>query len=63
MDAGKEIDTVDIPLKLSTLKPLHATWIIELYHRLTSNAGTSVCLKGWQVTGNMILYVLTQSLF
>ena len=52
IDAGHDVDTIDIPLKLSIMKPLHATWIIELYNYFTSPRGTQICLKGWEVTGN-----------
>ena len=51
MDAGQEIDSIDIPLKLSIIKPLHANGIIEMYNEMTSAVGREVCLKGWQVAG------------
>ena len=51
MDAGKSIEEIDIDLKLSILKPLHAAWLIELYNHMTSAAGKAVSLKGWEVAG------------
>lgn len=51
LDAGQEIDTIDIPLKLSIVKPLHAKWLIEMYNEMTTDVGRDVCLKGWQVAG------------
>ena len=30
LDEGKELDDINIMLKLSILKPLHAKWILEL---------------------------------
>ena len=51
MDDGQEIDSIDIPLKLSIIKPLHAKWVIEMYNEMTSAGGREVCLKGWQVAG------------
>ena len=43
------MEEIDIELKLSVLKPLHASWLIELFDHMTSPAGTAVSLKGWEV--------------
>ena len=51
MDAGKSMEEIDIDLKLSVLKPLHASWLIELFDHVTSPAGKDVSLKGWKVAG------------
>ena len=45
------MEEIDIELKLSVLKPLHASWLIELFDHMTSLAGKAVSLKGWQVAG------------
>ena len=34
-----------IELKLSTMKSLHAFWIIDVYNQTTSAAGRDVCFK------------------
>ena len=36
---GKEIEDVEVPLKLSVLKPLHANWVIDLFNYFTSEKG------------------------
>ena len=51
LDEGKEIDEIEVPLKLSIVKPLHAKWFIEMYNHMTNEEGRKVCLKGWQVAG------------
>ena len=51
MDAGKLMEEIDIDLKLSVLKPLHASWLIELFDHMTSPAGKAASLKGWEVPG------------
>ena len=51
LDAGQKRDSVDIKLKLSIIKPLHAKWVIELYKEMTSGDGREVCLKGWELYG------------
>ena len=51
VDAGKSMGKIDIELKLSVLKPLHASWLIELFNHMASPAGRAVSLKGWEVAG------------
>ena len=51
IEAGKDLETIVIPLKLSIIKPLHAQWLIDLYNHFTSPVGWEICLKGWQVSG------------
>ena len=51
MDAGEELEAIEIPLKLSIIKPLHAKWFIEMFNEMTSEIGRAVCLKGWVVAG------------
>ena len=51
MDKGQELETIEVALKLSIVKPLHAKWLIEIYNEMTSDDGKQVCLKGWQVAG------------
>ena len=46
-----DVDSIDIKFKLTTIKPLHAKWNIELYNYLTSEAGKEVVMKGWVVSG------------
>ena len=46
LDMGKEIDEIEVPLKLSILKPLHAKWFIEMYNHTTEENGRKVCMKG-----------------
>ena len=51
MDAGKPIELIDIDLKLSVLKSLHAKWLLDLYNHMTSQEGKKVIMKGWEVAG------------
>ena len=51
LDECKDIKDVDISLKLSIVKPLHAKWLIEMYNHMISSEGRDVCLNGWEVTG------------
>ena len=39
VDSGINFEDVDVDLKLSVLKPIHATWLVELYNFLTNTEG------------------------
>ena len=39
MEEGKELETIEVPLKLSNIKPLHAKRLIEMYNEMASNEG------------------------
>lgn len=51
MDESQELESIDLPLKLSIVNPLHAKWPIEIYNKMTSTEGRQVCLEGQQVVG------------
>ena len=40
-------------LKVSVLKPLHASWLIEVYNHQTSSAGREIIVNGWKSAGIM----------
>ena len=48
LDEGKAIDDIDVDLKLSILKPLHAHWIKGLYDYMTSENGREIISNGWK---------------
>ena len=35
LDAGKPLHDIDVPLRLSLLKPLQAQWMVDLYNQIT----------------------------
>ena len=51
MDDGRELDSIDIELKLSIIKPLHAKCMMKVYNEMRLAEGKEVCLKGWEETG------------
>ena len=51
LDSGKALDDIDIKFKLSTMKPLHAGWMIDSYNWLSSLDGKQIILAGWRVSG------------
>ena len=51
MNKGTAIENIDVKMKLSTMKPLHASWLIQLYNFMTSSAGQDICINGWKRSG------------
>ena len=51
MDAGVPAEGIDVNLKLTSLKALHANWLIELYNVLTTADGRETVLNGWKKSG------------
>ena len=47
-DPGKDVTTIEVDLKLSTLKPRHGKLMKELYEWLLSEKGRSIILSGWK---------------
>jgi len=45
------LEDVDVKLRLSTLKPIHAGWIVDFYNYITSEEGRKVVESGWQAAG------------
>ena len=50
-DSGVVLDGVDVDLRLSVLKPIHATWIVSMYNHLSSSEGRQSIAKGWKKAG------------
>ena len=48
LDSGKGVDNIDIQLKVSVLKPLHANWINDLYNYFTAPKGKEIIASGWK---------------
>ena len=51
IEEGKEMEIIEVPLKLSNIKLLYAKWLIEMYNEMTWDEGRKVCLKEWEVSG------------
>ena len=46
INKARDVEEIDVPMKLSIMKPLHASWLMELYNYMTLSAGRDVCMKG-----------------
>ena len=51
LDDGKELHDINIDLKLSKLKPLHAEWLAELSNQMSMAEGQKIIHSAWKDTG------------
>ena len=51
LNDGVPLDEVSVKFLLTTMKPLHAKWLIELYNELSSEACRDVIISGWRQSG------------
>ena len=51
VDSGVNFEDADVDLKLSVLKPIHATWLADVYNFLTNAQERGHVLKGWEKAG------------
>ena len=51
VDSGVNFEDADVDLTLSVLKPIHATWFVEMYNFLTNAQGRVDVLKGLEKAG------------
>ena len=56
VESGKPLEAIDIKLRLSTLKPLHAASVVDFYNYITSAQGKETVINGWKSAG--IYYIL-----
>ena len=48
---GEKVEEINIEFRLTTLKPLHAKWLLEYYNKITSENGSSIIINGWKAAG------------
>ena len=51
LSLGKKVEEIKIEFRLTTLKPLHAKWLVEYYNEITSENDSSVIINGWKAAG------------
>ena len=50
-DPGKDVTTIDVDLKLTTLKPKHGEVMCYVYNYLKSMKGKNIRLSDWKAAG------------
>ena len=48
---GKEVEQIEIKLTLTTLKPIHAKWLVDFYNHMTTPEGEQVISSDWSAAG------------
>ena len=51
LDEGKEVAQIEFKLTRTTLKPIHAKWLVDLYNPMTTPEGEQVISSGWSAAG------------
>ena len=51
LDAGIPLEEVDVKLRLSLMKPVHAHWMVDLYNHMTTGEGKKNIESGWRAAG------------
>ena len=51
LDSGKRVEDVDVDLRLTVIKPLHAQWLVNMYNFFTTKKGVEIIIKGWRKAG------------
>ena len=51
LSLGKKVEEIKLEFRLTTLKPLHAKWLVEYYNEITSENGSSVIINSWKAAG------------
>ncbi len=51
IENGTNLDEVNVDLRLSVIKPLHAQWLVNMYNFFSESKGREIVLKGWKKAG------------
>ena len=51
MENGRNIDNIEVDLRLTAIKPLHAQWLVSMYNFFTSSKGAPIIGKEWKKAG------------
>ena len=51
IESGGDSIDINVGLRLTVLKPLHAVWLVDLYNHQSSPTGVRHIAKGWEKAG------------
>ena len=51
LDSGKDIQDIEVDFRLTTIKPLHAQWLVNMYNFCTTDKGANIISRGWKKAG------------
>ena len=51
LENGEELEHINISFRITTLKPLHAKWLVEFYNHITSGEKREIITRGFERAG------------
>ncbi len=45
------MEDIEVDLRLTVIKPLHAQWIVDVYNYFSTADGKEITVKGWKKAG------------
>ena len=48
---GINLENIEVKLKLSLIKPIHAAWVVDFYNHMTTAKGVEIITSGWRAAG------------
>ena len=48
---GKKVEDIEMKFPLTTIKPIHASWITEFFNHMSTEEGINIILNGWKASG------------
>ena len=51
LENGDKLENINIPFKITVLKPLHAKWLVEFYNHITSGEKREIITLGFERAG------------
>ena len=51
LENGESVEDIEVDLRLTAVKPLHARWLVSMYNFFTSDKGAQIIAKGWKKAG------------
>jgi len=51
LDSGTALEDIEVNLRLTAIKPLHAQWLVGMYNFFTTERGQQIINAGWKKAG------------
>ena len=51
LDNSLQLESIEVKMTLTLMKPLHARWLIELYNTMITDQGKEAIISGWKEAG------------
>ena len=55
LNEGKALEDIQVDVRLTVIKPLHAQWLVDVYN-FFSTEGQQITIKGWKKAGILGLF-------